>query len=182
MDTIKPWLDVDELNRLANALIQPAQNPPVQKKENPARNFASKSLANASAQAKRAGIVANNPAEVRQADLPELGAWLTDHAQCEGLCVVDRDGDVLHASMPNPEWTNLTVSAATSGHRLQEGKSQSVRMKVSAGRFLQFITVVTARGPLLIGLLTRNLLRTSQLAEFSDLVEKISGMDQVAKR
>mgnify|MGYP000106103230 CR=1 FL=1 len=182
MDTINPWLDVDELNRLANALIQPVQK----KKADPARNFASKSLAKASEQAKRAGIVTPAataaPSEVRQADLPELGTWLTDNARCEGLCVVDRDGDVYHSAMPNKEWTNLTVSAATKGQRLEEGKSPSVRMKVAAGLFLQFITIGTDRGPLLVGLLTRNLLRESQLTEFSDLVGKISGADQVEKR
>lgn len=178
MDTINPWLDVDELNRLANALIQP-----VQKKSDPARNFASKSLAKASQQAQRAGIVAapatTAPTDIRQADLPELGAWLTDNARCEGLCVVDRDGDVYHAAMPNKEWTNLTISAATSGQRLKDIQSPSVRIKVAASLYLQFIAIETERGPLLIGLLTRNLLRESQLTEFSNLVGKISRADQL---
>ncbi len=174
-------MDVDELNRLAKALMAPADAQLSKKIEEPKsegliRSSASKVLAKASAMAKRAGVIA--PA-VRQAALPELGDWLNTHARCLGLCVVDRDGDILQAAMPNDEWTKLTVSAATTGHRLEEGKSPSLRLKVAAGSFLQFISVVTARGPLLVGLLTENLLKDSQLIEFSSLVERISSPDQV---
>ncbi len=169
MDSIKPWLDTEELNRLANALMQPIGQP----EQNVAQSKASQVLAKASALAKKAGLVAST--EPRQAELPELAAWLNDNAKSEGLCVIDRDGDVLHSAMPNDEWTKLAVSAATTGHRLEPGKSLSVRFKVSAANYLQFIGVTTARGPLLVGLLTRNLLRDEQLLEFANLIERIGG-------
>ncbi|MEO1858250.1 MAG: hypothetical protein ABGY95_12915 [Rubritalea sp.] len=183
MDSLNPWLDVDELDRLAKALMAPAEAQQYKKAEAPKsegliRSSASKVLAKASEIAKRAGVIAP---VVRQAALPELVEWLNTHARCLGLCVVDRDGDVLQAAMPNDEWTQLTVSAATTGHRLDEGKSHSLRLKVAAGSFLQFISVVTARGPLLVGLLTQNLLKDSQLIDFSNLVERISAADQVEK-
>lgn len=183
MDSITPWLDVDELNRLAKALMAPASaHPPklteASKSEGLIRSSASKVLAKASEMAKRAGVIAP---VVRQAALPELADWLQTHARCQGLCVVDRDGDVLHASMPNDEWTKLTVLAATTRHPLEDGKSPSLRLKVAAGSFLQFIRVVTGRGPLLVGLLTENLLKDSQFTEFSSLVERISAPDQIEK-
>jgi len=183
MDSINPWLDVDELNRLAKALMAPADaqqptNPEASKTEGLIPSSVSKVLAKASEMAKRAGVI--TPV-VRKAALPELGDWLNVHARCQGLCVVDRDGDVLQAAMPNDEWTKLTVLAATTGHPLEKGKSPSLRLKVAAGSFLQFIGVMTARGPLLVGLLTQNLLKDSQLIEFSSLVERISAPDQVEK-
>jgi hypothetical protein len=183
MDSINPWLDVDELNRLAKALMAPAdaqQSTKLEasKTEGSIPSSVSNVLAKASEMAKRAGVI--NPV-VRKAALPELGDWLNAHARCQGLCVVDRDGDVLQAAMPNNEWTKLTVSAATKGHRLEKGKSPSLRLKVAAGSFLQFISVMTARGPLLVGLLTQNLLKDTQLIEFSSLVERISSPDQVEK-
>ena len=183
MDSINPWLDVEELNRLANALMAPVdvqqyEKFEVSKKEGLIRSSASKALAKASEIAKRAGVI--SPV-VRQAALPDLGEWLNTHARCQGLCVVDRDGDVLQAAMPNDEWTNLTVSAAITGHQLEAGKSPSLRLKVAAGSYLQFISVTTARGSLLVGILTQNLLKDSQLVEFSSLVERVSTPDQVEK-
>lgn len=181
MDSINPWLDVEELNRLARALINPVKGKlPTIKPNNVARNSASSALAKASELAKKSGVI-SEPA-VRTATLPELGEWLYSHARCEGLCVVDSDGDVLHKAMPNPEWTKLTVLAATTGNGISPSNQPSLRLKVKANGFLQFIAVETARGPLLVGLLTRNLLRNSQLVEFSILVEEISSADQVAKR
>lgn len=173
MDSIKPWLDTEEMNRLANALMQPVG----QSKQDVAQSKASKVLAKASQLAQKAGLVsAPAVSEVpRQAELPELATWLSTHAKCEGLCVIDRDGDILHSAMPNAEWTQLAVSAATTGHRLEAGKSLSVRFKVSAANYLQFIGVNTARGPLLVGLLTRNLLRDEQLQEFAALIDRIGG-------
>ncbi|MFC5051022.1 hypothetical protein ACFPK9_10385 [Rubritalea spongiae] len=173
MDSIKPWLDTEELNRLANALMKPV----AQAEKNPIRSKASQALAKASAIAKKAGLVEST--KLRQAELPELAAWLNDNAKCEGLCVIDRDGDILHSAMPNEEWTHLAVIAATDGRRLEAGRSMSLRMKVSAKNYLQFIGVNTVRGSLLVGLLTRNLLKDEQLKEFAALVEQISGADQV---
>ena len=59
MDSINPWLDVDELNRLAKALMAPAddqQSKKVEasKSEGLIRSSASKALAKASEMAKRA--------------------------------------------------------------------------------------------------------------------------------
>lgn len=180
MDSINPWLDVKELDRLANALIQPVAGQKSTGGADVARSSASKALAKASKLAKSSGVIAK--ASTRQAALPELGEWLYSNARCEGLCVVDRDGDVLHKAMPNPEWTKLTVLAATTGQGIDPSNSPNIRLKVRANGYLQFIAVETARGALLVGLLTRNLLKDSQLIEFSDLVEKISAADQVAKR
>ncbi|MGJ8673129.1 hypothetical protein [Rubritalea sp.] len=175
MDSIKPWLDTEELNRLAHALMKPVATA----EKNVVRSKASLALAKASVLAQKAGVVES--AGPRQAELPELAKWLNENARCEGLCVIDRDGDILHSAMPNEEWTQLSVSAATTGQRLESGRSMSVRMKVSAANYLQFIGVETARGPILVGLLTRNILRDEQLQEFADLVEGISRADQVQK-
>lgn len=182
MDSINPWLDVDELNRLTKALMEPAKEEAPQKEfsDDVVRSVASTALAKASDIAKRAGVIATP--RVRQAILPELGEWLYTNAKCFGLCVVDRDGDVLHAAMPNTEWTQLTVSIATKGQVEESDNAMSVRIKVSSNRYLQFIRVVTARGPLLVGLLTKNLLKDSQLAKFTSLVERISAPDQVEQR
>ena len=180
MDSINPWLDVEELNRLAKALMEPSAKEEVKAPVvDKARNAASSALAKASSLAKEAGVLKST--EPRQATVPELQNWLTENARCEGVCVVDRDGDVLYASMPNQEWTNLTVSMATLGKRLQEGKSPSLRMKVAGGSFLQFIAVTTGRGPLLVGLLTEKLLQDQQFSEFTQLIEKISAPDQIEK-
>ena len=180
MDSINPWLDVEELDRLAKALMAPVEAQKSKTTETSInegliRGSASKVLAKASAMAKRAGLIAP---VVRQVALPELGDWLSTHARCQGLCVVDREGDVLQTAMPNDEWTKLTASAAITWHQLEEGKSPSLRLKVASESFLQLISVMTARGHLLVGLLTQNLLKDSQLIEFSTLVERISAPDQ----
>ena len=183
MDSINSWLDVEELDRLAKALIAPASAQQNKKNEGSEserliRGSASQALAKASEMAKRAGLISST---ARQAALPELGNWLRNNARCQGLCVVDRDGDVLHSAMPNDEWTKLTVMANAPPHPVAEGKSPSVRLKVASESFLQFISVLTARGPLLVGLLTKNILKDSQLVDFSALVERISSPNQVEK-
>lgn len=173
MDSINPWIDEDELTRLADSLLSPVKK----STDNTARNFASKSLAKASEQAKRAGILSAD--ETAKTPLEELGLWLSNNASCEGICVVDRDGDVLHSTVKNAAWTALTVQTVRTQDSLEAGNSPSVRIKTNADTFLQFITVDTQRGTLMIGLLTRNFLQAAQLNEFAALVTEVGSGDMV---
>lgn len=178
MDSIKEWLDVEEVTRLADALLR-AQAPLPATAQAAAplggqakvRKQAGMALAEASERAKRAGIVSENPVP-RPRQLPALDTWLSGHSQALGMCVIDRDGDVLHDTMPSISWTNLSVLTAQSG--LDELTPAVLRQKVTATDYLQLIAIKTARGSLLVGLLTPVALSAESLVAFQSEVMQLA--------
>jgi len=71
-----------------------------------------------------------------------------------GICVIDRDGDVLFASMSNPYFVSLVVDTAVGGKlfETEDGKFENIRLKVSASEYLEFISVKSQRGVLVLSL------------------------------
>lgn len=177
MESIKEWLDVEEVKRLAESLLR-GQGQVLEPKseaaspaDNPVRLRAEKTLAEVSERAKRSGVVETR-AVARPHQLPGLDTWLHGHSKVLGMCVVDRDGDVLHDSMPNPSWTRLAELTARSG--LDEMTPAIFRQKVTADDYLQLIAIKTARGSLLIGLLTPVALTAHTLEAFKAEVKVLA--------
>lgn len=194
MDSINSWVDEEEIKKIAGSLLSddveakdwgaehfqgfavPNQvEADVKPEENVARReSAGRSLAEASALAKRAGLLSKEVKveDVKKSEetnavtsseedrlhvaqvsakgaLGEMDDALREPSGAVGVCVVDRDGDVLHDSMGNGAWTRFVVLAAGRAARPEIG---GVYQRVSGGMYLQLIPAVTSRGGILIGL------------------------------
>jgi len=145
-----------------------------------ARESAGRSLAEASELAKKAGILSNEDADevtdsetveekkvvkpmttseedrVHTAQVAAKGALgemddaLRGPSGATGVCVVDRDGDVLHDSMGNAAWTRFVVLAAGMA---EKPEGVGVFQRISGAQYLQMIPAATSRGGIVIGLL-----------------------------
>lgn len=200
MDSINSWVDMDEVKKIANHLVneQPeakeweaedfqgfaiADEKSADGGEAKARESAERSLAEASSLAKRAGLLrkdeddgeraaegrggedSEDPVERRFQDeddrlhasqvsapgaLGKIDEAMRKSSGATGVCVVDRDGDVLHDSMGNEAWTRIAVLSAAMAATPEAG---SVFQRVSGAGYLQLIPAATSRGGVVIGLL-----------------------------
>ncbi|GAA5495635.1 hypothetical protein Rhal01_01814 [Rubritalea halochordaticola] len=82
--------------------------------------------------------------------LEKLEQWIREETKATGVCVVDRDGDVLLSRMDNGAWQNLVIASAAMAEKPEEG---SIRLRVSGGCHLQLIPAATSRGGILVGVL-----------------------------
>lgn len=163
MESINAWLDVEELNKLANALMQPVaqekQNPV---ENNPAKERASRMLAAAKVNAESSGVI-----ELSADKLVGLGGWLKRNGErATGLCVVDAQTEVLFESLPNPAWKLwLQQIVATQANALE-----NMRLKVGQYGFMQLLSFAEGDKVLQVALLTKQLLDDQELNEFREIV------------
>lgn len=163
MESINAWLDVEELNKLANALMQPVnpiKNTPVE--SNPAKERASRLLAEAKVNAESSGVI-----EVSVDTLSDLGAWLKRNGErATGVCVVDSDAEVLFESLPNPTWKSWLQQIVGTQSKTED----KMRFKVGQYGFMQLLTFSESDCVLQVALLTKQLLEDEELSDFRDIV------------
>lgn len=103
--------------------------------------------------------------------LEKLDEWLRKETAATGVCMVDRDGDVLHSSMQNESWTRLVIASASMAEN-PDGKS--IRLKVFGGANLQLIPVATSRGGIVIGILLGNPVAQNDAIELAKKSEQLA--------
>lgn len=103
--------------------------------------------------------------------LEKLDEWIRKETAAIGVCMVDRDGDVLHTSMDNAAWTGLVISSASMA---ENPDGRSIRLKVFGGASLQLIPVATSRGGIVIGILLGNPVAQSEAIELAKKSEQIA--------
>ena len=82
----------------------------------------------------------------------QIDNQLSKTVKANGICVIDRDGDVLYSSMKNPSLVAFTIDSmmGTKLMRTQEGEFGNIRVKISAQDYLEFVSVKTTRGVLVL--------------------------------
>lgn len=176
MDSINPWLDVEELNRLAQQLI----DSPLPSRQNGEKTTpqlrAGRALADASQRAKSAGIMSPSPSSVvRSQALPAIASWIQQHSESKGFCVLDRDGDIVHDELASDAWKNWLVMVAREGMHLEGDRPASIRIRVNGEDYLQSVAVETVRGMLLVGRIGAEVLAGEKLVKFAAAVKLAAG-------
>ncbi len=101
--------------------------------------------------------------------LAELDRWLRSHLGAEGVCIVDRGGDIVYDAMNHPTWTNLVVSLTKSVrelHSTQSEESKHFHVKVTGELYLQAMTMTTVKhGVIVVGALLKQRLTNDSAAE-----------------
>jgi len=170
-DSINSWVDLDEVKKIANSLL--GEEPEAKDWEavegGKVPESAERSLSEASAVVRRSSFSQSGGATDAEQTSKRgvLGAMddaLRGPSDATGVCVVDRDGDVLHDSMVNPAWTRYTVLAASMA---ESADGESVFQKVSGSNYLQLISANTSRGGILIGLLVPKPISSELVAELA---------------
>lgn len=90
----------------------------------------------------------------------ELGTFekideqLTKTVKSNGICVIDRDGDVLYSSMKNWSLVAFTIDSMMESKLMEtrDGEFGNIRMKFAAKHFLEFISVHSTRGVLVMAI------------------------------
>lgn len=89
--------------------------------------------------------------------LAELDSWLSNELKSDGLCVIDRDGDVLYDRMDNSAWRSLAVSLCKNAkclHLAAEGEQSShTHIKITGNKYLQLVTAASDYGLVTLGIL-----------------------------
>ncbi len=82
----------------------------------------------------------------------QIDKQLAKTVKANGICVIDRDGDVLYSSMKNQNLVAFTVEAmmGTNLMSTQDGEFGNIRIKITAGEYLEFVSVKSTRGVLIL--------------------------------
>lgn len=90
----------------------------------------------------------------------EIDRQLSKTVNGKGICVIDRDGDVLYSSMVNKNLVAFTVDTmmGTSLTGIDDGQFENIRIKLSSGNYLEFISVKSTRGVLVLSTLVNHVL------------------------
>ncbi|MGJ8656331.1 MAG: hypothetical protein ACSHX6_07765 [Akkermansiaceae bacterium] len=82
----------------------------------------------------------------------QIDKQLASTVKAKGICVIDRDGDVLYSSLKNENLVAFVVDAmmGTKLMRTQEREFGNIRLKISAREYLEFISVKSTRGVIIL--------------------------------
>lgn len=90
----------------------------------------------------------------------KIDEQLTKTVKANGICVIDRDGDVLYSSMKNQSLVRFTIDSMKESKlmRTQDNEFGNIRMKVSANNYLEFVSVHSTRGVIVLAILMDHIL------------------------
>ena len=93
----------------------------------------------------------------------QIDQQLTNTVKANGICVIDRDGDVLYSSIRNPGLVSFAIETVTGSNLMEteSGEFGNIRMKMTAGEFLEFVSVKSTRGVLILVASMENVLGNS---------------------
>ena len=82
----------------------------------------------------------------------QIDRHLAESVSAKGICVIDRDGDVLYSSIKNQTLVAFTIESmmGTLLMQTQDGEFGNIRVKVAAGEYLEFVSVRSTRGVLIL--------------------------------
>ena len=69
-----------------------------------------------------------------------------------GLCIIDRDGDILYDSFDNPSLSHFTSTVMKNSilMGINDGETGNMRIKHSATEIIEFLSVKSTRGVILV--------------------------------
>lgn len=108
----------------------------------------------------------------------QIDAQLAKTVKANGICVIDRDGDVLYSSMNNHNLVAFTIDAmmGTNLMQTQEGEFANIRVKIAAGEYLEFVSVKSTRGVLVLAVSMDHVLGNSNAQYLAGDVLEIANL------
>jgi hypothetical protein len=151
-------------------------------------------LAEASAMAASVGLIGKSVAPTKENEVinasivhpeKEIGTFeeidiqLTNSVKAKGICVIDRDGDVLYSSLQNHSLVAFIIHSmmGTKLMQTEEGEFGNIRIKISAGEYLEFVSVKTTRGVLVLAVAMDHVLGNTNAQYVAGDVLKIADQD-----
>lgn len=91
-------------------------------------------------------------AEKQLGTFEQIDRQLAKTVRTRGICVIDRDGDVLYSSMENDSLVAFTIDSMmdTNLMRVAEGEFGNICLKLSAVEYMEFVSVKSTRGVLVL--------------------------------
>ncbi len=196
MNPINPWLDPDEVRRLAERLMRPAQNPTLSVKdagfdaafvgyarERP--ESAPAPVPQKPAAPVEAGPQAETPPAASQEPLSTSARgpfleriqrfrdWMQHQFAATGLFILDREGLVIFDDSHHGRLHFLARSLALASRR-QGSTAGNVHVKIGAGATLEVIPVDTAYGCLVLGVVVPDSLPPAAVSAVIDALTQVT--------
>jgi hypothetical protein len=200
MDPLQPWVDAQEMRRLAEALMtspartletsedagfsgdfvgfaddqSPAPAAPIPTEEKTSLPSAA-TVVTAPAEPPRAAAHPVTPtAKVRGPFLERLSRfreWLLAHGRVQGLFVLDKDGAVIFDDGDHERLHFMARSLAMAAKRSPEGWSH-VHMKVGSTGLLEVIPIETVYGRMVLSLIVEHPLNAADVAPLTAALQR----------
>jgi len=106
----------------------------------------------------------------------EIDKKLNSLVEANGICVIDRDGDVLYTSLENNKLVSFTIDTMMKSTLMhtKEGEIGNVRLKLSADDFIEFVAVKSTRGVIVLSTVLKDSLGNQKAKEVADQMLKIA--------
>lgn len=103
---------------------------------------------------------------------------LSKTVKANGICVIDRDGDVLYSSLKNQGLVAFTIETmmGSSLMKIGEGEFGNIRVKISSGEYLEFVSVMSTRGVLVLATSMSHILGRGNAKFVAGDIVKIANM------
>lgn len=108
----------------------------------------------------------------------DIDKLLTESVQANGICVIDRDGDVLYSSLENQYLVVYTVDTMKKSKLMftKDGEVGHLRLKLSANDFFEFVSVKSTRGVIVLGAKMKDSLTSKGVKQVAEDVLRIANM------
>jgi len=106
----------------------------------------------------------------------EIDKELKESLKTNGICVIDRDGDVLYSSIDNKSLVTFTIDTMMMSKLMhtKEGEVGNVRLKLSADDFMEFVSVKSTRGVIVLSTILKDSLGSKKAKQVADDMLKIA--------
>ncbi len=137
-------------------------------------------LAEASAMAKATGLISSANKKTDSVASSSLGTFelvekmFSEEYATDGICVIDRDGDVLYDTLENASLTQFSKSIMVGSNLMSvaEGEFGNMRIKATAETVLEYISIRSTRGPIVIIANLNKELTPEEAVDFSKQILK----------
>jgi hypothetical protein len=108
----------------------------------------------------------------------QIDKQLSKRFKANGICVIDRDGDVLFSSVKNYNLVAFSIDTILGSNliKTEDGEFENIRVKISAGEYLEFISVRSTRGVLVLAISVDHILGRANAKDVAGDVLKIANL------
>ena len=101
---------------------------------------------------------------------------LSSMISANGICVIDRDGDVLYSSLKNNKLITFTIDTMMESKLMhtKAGEVGNIRLKLSSNHFIEFVAVNSTRGVIILTAVLKDSLGRQKAKEVGDQILKIA--------
>lgn len=106
----------------------------------------------------------------------EMDQKMQKAISAQGICVTDRDGDVLYDSMNSEQLARFVVTTLKGSPLLKVGENQlgNMRLKISADTYMEFTSVMSTRGVLVASALVNKPLHSETVKHIAAEMQRIA--------